>query len=124
MCPACPEAVAPLRREVADLLTLWKQQGLADDVCLCLAELLANVIKHAGSSVCVLAVQEVGTGVRITVSDGCPRLPEAQESDPFAESRRGMQLIAATASAFGSTPTASGKDVWAEFRARGIGDSA
>ncbi|MDI5969906.1 ATP-binding protein [Streptomyces sp. SL13] len=113
---ASTEAVPVLRIEVKGVMAFWGHDGLTDSVCLCLTELLANVINHAGSPGCVLTLQDVGAGIRLTVSDGSRRLPVVQEPDELAESGRGMQLIAATATAFGSASTASGKDVWAEFR--------
>jgi hypothetical protein len=119
---ARPERVAELRVEVTVVLALWKQERFTEGVCLCLAELLANVIKHVDNPGCVLSLQDLGAGVRLTVSDGDRLLPVIREADPFAESGRGMHLIAATASVIGSALTATGKDVWAEFRA--VGDDS
>lgn len=110
-----PRALAQMRRITAAYLRLWGYGALVDAVVLGLTEMLTNVGRHSGSSACVLTLQDIGTGVRLTVSDTSTKLPAAREIDWIAESGRGMHLIAATADTFGSTPTPTGKDVWAVF---------
>lgn len=111
-----PQALAHMRRIAADHLRLWGHGPLIDSVTLGLTEMLANVRRHTGSLACVLTLEDIGTGVRLTVSDASTETPVLRELDWSAECGRGMRLIAEAASSFGATVTEAGKDVWAVFR--------
>lgn len=110
---AAPQALAHMRRITAFHLRLWGYSSLVESVALGLTEMLTNVSRHAGSPVCVLTLQDIGTGVCLTVSDTSTKLPVVRDIDWNAESGRGMRLIASVADLFGSTVTRNGKDVWA-----------
>ncbi len=112
---ADPRSLGSMRRIAAAHLRLWGYGAMVERVVVCLTELLANVGKHTRSPACVLTLEDIGIGVRLTVSDASPTLPVVQEVDWFAESGRGMYLVSRTASRWGSSTTATGKDVWAEF---------
>ena len=108
--------IGSLRRSVQAQLANWGHDSLRDAVALCTAELVTNVVKHVGSPMCVLTLEDMGqSGVRLTVTDRSPSLPVVREYDLTAESGRGMRLLAASASSFGFTLTDVGKDVWALF---------
>ncbi|GAB2769318.1 ATP-binding protein [Streptomyces daliensis] len=55
-------------------------------------------------------------GVRVTVSDTSQKLPVLQAPDWTTECGRGLLLLELMADAWGSVPTATGKDVWFEMR--------
>ncbi|WP_414169175.1 ATP-binding protein [Streptoverticillium reticulum] len=113
-----PQGLAGVRRILGAHLRLWGRDELTAPACLCTTELLSNVAKHAGSPDCVLTLQRLPDGVRVTVSDSSSRLPVVLEPDWFSTSGRGMFLLSRTADAWGADPTLSGKDVWIELRAR------
>lgn len=112
-----PRTIGRVRRAVAARLRAWGFGSFADEVALCLTELLANVIKHTEVPRCVLTLETVGTGVRLTVSDASHQVPVVREPDWIAECGRGMHIIVSLASSYGWHVTSAGKDVWVEFRA-------
>ncbi len=110
-----PQVLARMRRVTAAYLQLWGYGALTEPVVLSLTEMLTNVGRHSGSPACVLTLQDIGTGIRLTVSDTSTELPVTRDIDWNAESGRGMRLIASIADFFRSAVTRSGKDVWAVF---------
>lgn len=111
-----PCVVSAVRRSVEAQLVCWGHDALREPVALCTAELLTNVIKHAGSLMCVLTLEDMGQdGVRLTVADRSSSLPLMRKWDVTAESGRGMWLVASLADTYGWAATSCGKDVWAVF---------
>jgi hypothetical protein len=53
--------------------------------------------------------------VFVEVFDSAPGCPAPRESDPAAESGRGLQIVTALAADFRWNPTPTGKIVWAEI---------
>lgn len=111
-----PENLGPIRLVVAAHIRWWGLGSLAEDAAVCVNELLANVHQHTSGS-CVLLLEEMPAGVRITVSDTNPQLPCAYQPDWYSYGRRGMWIVAQLARTWGAVPTPTGKDVWAELRA-------
>lgn len=105
-----------VRRIVRSLLTEWEMAELTDAVELGVTELVANVVRHVRDRRCVLLVLRLGTGVRVEVSDGSPRLPvPAVSVSPDSENGRGLMLLDALADKWGAEPRADGgKTVWFE----------
>jgi anti-sigma regulatory factor (Ser/Thr protein kinase) len=110
-----PRTLAHMRRITAAHLRLWGYADLVESVALGLTEILTNVHRHSGSPSCVVTLQDIGAGVRLTVSDTSAQLPVARDIDWNAESGRGLHLIASVADSVGSDVTPTGKDVWAVF---------
>lgn len=121
---ALPPAFADVRRTVRGWLSERCGGGLADDVVLCVGELMANVERHAGSPDCLLGIEESrgpgGTVFRVVVSDHSSLRPCVKEPCGAAEGGRGLVLLDALAADWGSELRGDGgewaKDVWAEFR--------
>ncbi len=107
-----------VRRIVRSYLTEWELTGLAEAVELAATELLANVVRHVPDRRCTLVLRraEAGPGVRVEVSDGCPRLPVmAARVRADAEGGRGLILVDAVTDRWGVVPGAGGgKTVWFE----------
>lgn len=120
---AFPQVIAGIRRIVGAYVCLWGWEQSADDAALCVSELLSNVRKHADSGRCVLTLRRQVDGVRVTVSDTSAALPVVREPDWEAEEGRGLALVGSVADDWGAVPTATGKDVWFEIRARPRGRS-
>ncbi|WP_063772652.1 ATP-binding protein [Streptomyces sp. CT34] len=119
-----PEEIGCVRRSVTAFMRYCGWGALTGPAVLCVTEMLTNVRRHADSDECALLVHCSPSGVRIVVSDGSPDLPVLREPDPLSERGRGMFLLAHTADAWGAAPTATGKDVWVEFRAASVESAA
>nr|BFD84609.1 hypothetical protein StreXyl84_40100 [Streptomyces sp. Xyl84] len=109
--------VAALRRQVRDHLGTWGLQALADEVQLCVSELVANVIGHVGAGTpTTLAVLMNGTFLRIEVHDPDSRaLPTLVDADAESEGGRGMALVAAISDRWGVRLLADRKVTWCEL---------
>ncbi len=84
-----------------------------DTVKLLVNELVTNSILHARSATEV-TVFLAGPVLRVEVVDDDPQLPTPRVAAPGDESGRGMLLVDALSSRWGSEPRGSGKVVWFE----------
>jgi anti-sigma regulatory factor (Ser/Thr protein kinase) len=86
---------------------------LADDAELLTSELVGNAVEHAGGLI-VLAAEARAGWLTVMVTDGNARPPLGRNTDPqFLEERgRGMLVVEAIASDWGTTRRGSGKCVW------------
>jgi len=93
--------------------------SLVESVRLLVSELVGNAIRHGHGEI-GLRVQRTGRGsVRVEVSDSNPTAPHvvAPPPTPDMDSGRGMLIVQALASSWGTRPdpTSSGKTVWCEL---------
>jgi len=91
----------------------WGYERLADDVQLCVSELITNAVRHAGTEL-VLSLY-VDSQLTVEVRDAQPELgaPAPQPADdPLAASGRGLHIVAAISKDWGVTRVAGGKAVW------------
>lgn len=96
----------------------WGQEALSDSAQLIITELVSNAVRHAGTEVDI-SVSLLQRYLRLSVRDGSRELPRHNTSeDPLREEGRGLTVIAALATGWGSTPTKDGKVVWAALPAR------
>ncbi|MFE9834006.1 ATP-binding protein [Streptomyces sp. NPDC005551] len=108
-----PERVSEVRGEVMRLLTEWGYE--TDEPVLVVAELVANVVRHAtGRGVLTLSVRE--DDLLVTVGDKSPCLPEMLEPDFLSDCGRGIYLVDQLSRSWGSQATKSGKFVWAQLK--------
>jgi anti-sigma regulatory factor (Ser/Thr protein kinase) len=114
------ESVVAARHMAVSVIETWRlPDNVVEDTALAVSELVTNVVFHARTTV-DLTVRRLGSGVRIEVRDGNPRIPLAGSNDPadLLETRcmtgRGLALVAATADRWGADPEEGGKVVWAE----------
>jgi anti-sigma regulatory factor (Ser/Thr protein kinase) len=93
---------------------------LSDSTALIVAELAANAVTHGrvpGRDF-ELRLALAPTALRIEVSDPRgEREPEPRQSAPEAEDGRGLQLVEALATSWGTKDRLIGKTVWAELTA-------
>lgn len=114
--PHAPRAAGEGRRAVADLLGACAIS--ADDTAtaiLLTSELVTNAVQHAKQDGDLLLIARIeASALRVEVRDADAALPQARQSDPDAESGRGMVLLDALAKEWGvRRPThGSGKAVW------------
>jgi anti-sigma regulatory factor (Ser/Thr protein kinase) len=114
-CPGRSRAAPGLaRRALAQWLdTVPCPAPIASDAQLVVSELTANAVVHARSAPIVVASFDDGR-LRIEVHDQHPAVPHICER-PGASGGWGLRLVAATTDGWGSTPTSTGKHVWAEL---------
>lgn len=124
-----PRGARLARRLVSHRLHEWGHPyntTTNDTVTLIAAELAANAVRHGHVPgrdfrlrlTVVVAAEPGSTTIRIEVTDTrTERLPALASPAPDAEAGRGLLLVAALATRWGTTPrtAAPGKTVWAEI---------
>jgi anti-sigma regulatory factor (Ser/Thr protein kinase) len=113
--PRHPAAAQLARRELASAVG-----DLADDLVqvaqVLTSELVTNAINH-GEGPITLRVLRDDRSLTVQVVDQGPEVPVVREHDLAALSGRGMQLVEALATAWGTEPVPAGpgKTVWFEL---------
>nr|WP_245239229.1 ATP-binding protein [Streptomyces sp. MZ04] len=99
----------------------WGMTEIRDAAELALTELVANVVRHVPDRHCELLILRRPQGLRVEVSDRCPRLPTQGDGGELAESGRGLLIVAAVTDRSGYLADAdgSGKTAWFECDAKG-----
>lgn len=114
--PPTPQAPAEARRRVAKMCH-GLSTPMVDTAQLLVSELVTNAFTHARGDI-GLRISRRDGGLRVAVSDLSPRpsrlVPDAQPDD---ESGRGLFLLDALATTWGSAPHTggAGKTVWFEL---------
>jgi anti-anti-sigma regulatory factor len=92
----------------------WGRDELAEPACIVVTELVNNVVAHARTSMVVL-IATLGEAMSVAVRDRSTVTPSYRGApvSRTAAGGRGMLLIDAVASRWGSLPLADGKVVWA-----------
>ena len=110
--PANLTSLRESRRLVREWLTAWSQTALIPVALVVVNVFLENVLEHTGSDP-VVRIECDGATATIAVSDGSTspalRLPSPTKGVDVS----GLAIVAALSGAWGSTPTSSGKTVWA-----------
>jgi anti-sigma regulatory factor (Ser/Thr protein kinase) len=88
--------------------------ALADDVLLCVSELVTNAVQACCDEATVDLAISSGR-VRVVVTDNGHGWPTPQSPAPSDPSGRGLMIIAAIADRWGVEPTHASKTVWAEL---------
>jgi anti-sigma regulatory factor (Ser/Thr protein kinase) len=81
------------------------------------SELVTNAVVHTGTKI-DLTLRLVGASLHIAVRDGGPGRPRITDIDESSESGRGLLLVDALASSWGTFFPDDGKVVWATVRVR------
>jgi len=111
--PADPIAARTARGLVREALPAV-DQDLLSSIELLVSELVTNAVLHA-SSAARLDVHVTRGNIRVEVFDDDATLPELRTPDPRRAGGRGLQLVDAIASRWGSEPQLTGKVVWFEM---------
>lgn len=106
-----PDACRQVRQLVAQSCRSWHLGGLMSTAALVATELVANVVRHAHTTM------EFTFGVRdgrvdMTVRDHSRRLPEPAEPAVTRAGGRGLPLVRDLSEAWGVLPVTDGKVVW------------
>ena len=100
------------RRLVREWLTAWSQTDLIPVALVIVNVFVENVLEHTGGAP-LMRIESDGATATIAVSDdsGAPamRLPTPLKGFDMS----GLAIVEALSRAWGSTPTSSGKTVWA-----------
>jgi anti-sigma regulatory factor (Ser/Thr protein kinase) len=114
-----PESVRAARDLVTHACHTWRLfQAEVHDARLIMSELATNAVEHARTNF-VATVSRNDTRLHLAVRDGTAQFPHLSEPEPtdqqapLHERGRGLQLVHATAAAWGAMPTRGGKVVWA-----------
>ena len=110
--PATSASVGPARAAAATVLADLGVDGeVAADALLVVSELVSNAVLY-GSAPIELRIRRERADLVIMVSDGEVLRPTMRAVDPSAVGGRGLQLVAALSSRWGTRPTGAGKSVW------------
>lgn len=85
-----------------------------DTVALLVSEVATNALVHGAGEVRVRVVPQP-PGVRIEVVDGSTAMPQRRRASSIDEGGRGIALVEALSTAWGSEASADGKTVWFEL---------
>ncbi|MBV9382064.1 MAG: ATP-binding protein [Streptosporangiaceae bacterium] len=115
--PAQRRAARLARRATRAQLAFWRVPQLEETAVLLVSELVTNSVRHAHTQgdELLLRLEITWSSLRIEVYDDDPRWPRPGTPPEFSESGFGFVLVAALASNWGVSDTATGKSVWAEL---------
>jgi anti-sigma regulatory factor (Ser/Thr protein kinase) len=114
--PAGLQAPATARHLVGELLRAWGLAAIIDDAELAVSEIVANAVQHApGSGSHLVEVTRGPDTVRVWVADDSPALPIVQPVETSGPHGRGLRIVAALGTAWGTELLEGGKRVWVEF---------
>ncbi|MEJ8639871.1 ATP-binding protein [Streptomyces sp. MS2.AVA.5] len=119
---ARPESVGQARTFTIETLLEWGLLGRAEDIRLCVSELVSNALVHGtaaddGFLVRLVMYEEV---VRLEVHDSRRQHPEARWATDTDTSGRGLIVVNELADSWGVQDlTPSGKIVWSNFKDAG-----
>jgi hypothetical protein len=107
-------AARQCREAITAACARWGQDELAEPACIVVTELVNNVVAHARTPMVVL-IATLGNTMSVAVRDRSTATPSfaGALASPTAAGGRGMLLIDAGASRWGSLSLADGKVVWA-----------
>ncbi|GII71018.1 hypothetical protein Sme01_34940 [Sphaerisporangium melleum] len=105
-------AAGQARGHVRDQLASWGLEELTVTTELLASELVANVVRHAKGPIRLRLLR--GEVLTCEVSDGSLSTPRIRRSSETDEGGRGLQLVAALSSRWGTRYTATGKCIWTE----------
>ncbi|WP_078858461.1 ATP-binding protein [Streptomyces sp. NRRL F-2799] len=118
--PREPESAGTARRLVRAACTAWGLERLAQDCALVVSELVANAVRHARrESIRVVVERTAPSTVRVAVADFSRTVPTLCPPKDDEENGRGLHLVTALASNWGTDVRRWGKVVWADLEERG-----
>lgn len=109
---ACRQARAVVTRAVAG----WHLGDLAATANLVATELVANVVRHAHTTMELTMALRDGR-ISLAVRDGSSRLPRTADPGVTDAGGRGLRLVRELTDAWGVLPVSDGKVIWTTVRA-------
>jgi hypothetical protein len=122
--PAGTMAVPAARGFTSDTMCAWGVPERTREIAeLVVSELVGNAVEHGGG-VNEFALSLRDDVVRVDVVDHNAELPVPYTPDPVEARHRGLLIVAALSTRWGSVRVGSGKSVWAELPGAGLLDTA
>ncbi|ARZ70225.1 hypothetical protein SMD11_4628 [Streptomyces albireticuli] len=125
--PAWPGTARVAREFVAAALVATGRDALAENACVCVSDVVSNVVRHARVTSLAVEVAVHHDHVVVGVSDTDPgRIPWRRKVAADSEGGRGLMLVQRLSEAFGVAwewdgLTLVGKRVWFELRDSAVG---
>ena len=117
--PAEPASVADARHHVeAWLRRLGADEETVEIAMLLTSELTGNAVLHGRGEVSLTLSTSADT-LRVEVRDGSPSLPRLRQPELYDASGRGLHIVDALATRWGTEPDAETKAVWFELTLEG-----
>lgn len=114
--PSLVTTPSTARAFLRNAIGTWRLDGFGEVTELLTDEVVANVVRHVGQPMTLRAIR-LPTGIRVEVEDSSPQPPILQNPDPETARGRGILLLEALATAWGTDLRADGKTVWFEVDA-------
>jgi anti-anti-sigma regulatory factor/anti-sigma regulatory factor (Ser/Thr protein kinase) len=114
--PPVPESAGLARRIVGEVCARWEITAVLEAAEVVVTELVTNAVQH-GIPPVELSLARRGRYLHIEVRDGSPTMPRRMTVSEPSEHGRGLLVIEAFSTAWGTSPRANGKVVWATIRA-------
>ncbi|MCP3801089.1 ATP-binding protein [Allokutzneria sp. A3M-2-11 16] len=112
-----PGSCAAVRALVTNVLGRWGMpEDLVRDAVLVANELVANAVEHGAGPVW-FGLSRTGTGIRMETGDNGADLPRLRSTGPRDERHRGLVIVGALSTGWGTEHRADGKVVWATMSA-------
>ncbi len=112
--PGTPESPQSARAFLRAALETWQLDGFGEVTELLTDELVANVVRHVGSPLTLRAKTD-GSTLRIEVDDPSTDPPILRHPDVHEDRGRGILLVDALATQWGTEIHSDGKTVWFEI---------
>ncbi|MEU6594791.1 ATP-binding protein [Streptomyces sp. NPDC046881] len=117
------ESVRQARQFVHAALLDWKLPDLADAAELVASELATNAVQHARCDAYRVTLRRLDEDrVRVAVVDRSKTEPQVAEPGDEEEHGRGLALVEAMSTQWGTDPLSWGKRVWADLEAPQMGE--
>ncbi len=113
--PGRASSVTAVRRGARAALTGWDAARYEWLLSQLLTEVVTNVVLHAYTTFDV-TVHLTGTGVRVEVTDGSPRLPRPRRHSVDATTGRGLDLLEQLSSRWGAVRASERRELGGEAR--------
>jgi anti-sigma regulatory factor (Ser/Thr protein kinase) len=117
--PPVSTGIGEARRFTRDQMKIWGLAGIADNAILMISELVTNAILHGGEGA-VLTLLADDLKIRAEVRDSSPAMPVVRSYSETATTGRGMVIVDALASVWGTYAVDGGKVVWFELATGGL----
>jgi anti-sigma regulatory factor (Ser/Thr protein kinase) len=114
--PSLVTTPSTVRAFLRNALQTWNLDGLGEITELLADELVANVVRHVGQPMTVRAIRS-DHHIRVEVDDPSPEPPMLEHPDAETVRGRGVLLLDALASRWGTDTRPDGKTVWFELDA-------
>ncbi|MCM4077662.1 ATP-binding protein [Paractinoplanes hotanensis] len=107
-----PDACRQVRHLVTQACTAWQRSGLTATATLIATELVANVVRHAHTTMDFTLRPLQGGRLGMTVRDHSRRMPKPSDAGLSDPGGRGLRLVRDLTDAWGVLPVTDGKVVW------------